>query len=47
MLIGVIKKDRVLVTDSLFNYKALSSYSKSKYILEIGIQRRSSSLLTL
>jgi hypothetical protein len=47
MLIGVIKKDSVLVTDALFSYKALSSYSKSKYILEIVIQRRSSSLLPL
>ncbi|WP_346871028.1 IS1/IS1595 family N-terminal zinc-binding domain-containing protein [Clostridium sp. UBA5119] len=29
---SVIKKDSVLVTDSLFSYKTLSSYSKSKYV---------------
>lgn len=28
----IIKKDGVLVTDSLFSYKTLSSYSKSKHI---------------
>ena len=29
---SVIKKDSVLVTDSLFSYKILSSYSKSKHV---------------
>ncbi|MFR1708624.1 MAG: IS1595 family transposase [Clostridium sp.] len=29
---SVIKKDSVLVTDSLFSYRTLSSYSKSKHI---------------
>ncbi len=29
---NVIKKDSVLVTDSLFSYRTLSSYSKSKHI---------------
>jgi len=30
---SVIKKDSVLVTDSLFSYKTLSSYSKSKHVV--------------